>query len=448
MKKIIASLLFIFTVFVALSQESTAYFLPNDVSYNTEIPTPEEFFRQKLGEWHLNHNQILYYMKEIAQLSKRAIFQEYARSHENRALVHLVLTSEENHKNLDKLKELHKKHADPNENISSSEVPLVVSLTYGVHGNESSATNSSLLSAYYLAAAEGDKIDKLLENTIIIIDPCLNPDGFTRHSTWANMHQSKTVSAKSNSRQFNEVWPGGRTNHYWFDLNRDYLLLVNPESVGRVAKFHEWLPNIVTDHHEMSYASTFFFQPGVPSRNNPLTPENNYILTHKIAKYHAKHLDKIGSTYFSEERFDDYYFGKGSSYPDINSSIGILFEQAGFRGRYRETPNGLKSLAFGIKNQFTVTLSTLEAAVDLKEKLLAHQKDFYRSALVLGAKDPVKAYIFGSENDKVKTQIFVDFLNQHQIEVYTNSKDLTKITKPIKPEAALLFRQNRNNTDW
>ena len=336
MKKTVIFILFLFNfILITNSQEKLDYFLPDNVTYNQNIPTPEQFFGQQVGEWHLTHDQILYYMKEIAKVSDRAIIQEYARSWENRPLVQVIFTSAKNHGNLNELKELHKKHASPNENISSEGVPLIVSLTYGVHGNESSGPNTSILTAYYLAAAEGDKIDKLLDNTIVLVDPNLNPDGFTRHSTWANMHQSQTISANSDSRQYSEVWPGGRTNHYWFDLNRDYLLLVNPESRGRVAKFHEWLPNIVTDHHEMGSNSTFFFQPGVPSRNNPLTPENNYVLTHEIAKYHARFLDKIGSTYFSEEQFDDYYFGKGSSYPDINSSVGILFEQAGFRGRYR-----------------------------------------------------------------------------------------------------------------
>jgi hypothetical protein len=438
MKKSLTTLSLALLALISISQKKLDYFLPNDVTYNKNIPTPEQFFGQRIGEWHLTHDQVLYYMKEIAKVSDRAIIQEYARSWENKPLVHLIFTSEKNQHNLDELKELHKKHADPDENISSENVPLVVSLTYGVHGNESSGPNSSLLSAYYLAAAEGDKIDKLLDNTIVIIDPCLNPDGFTRHSTWANMHQSATVSANNDSRQFNEVWPGGRTNHYWFDLNRDYLLLVNPESRGRVKKYHEWIPNIVTDHHEMGSSSTFFFQPGVPSRNNPLTPENNYVLTHEIAKYHAQFLDKIGSTYFSEEQFDDYYFGKGSSYPDINSSIGILFEQAGFRGRYRETLNGLKSLAFGIKNQFTVSLSTLEAAVNLKDELLSHQKEFYTSALQLANEDPIKAYIFGSENDKVKTQEFVNFLNQHQIDVFTNNKEVSKNDMNFKPASSFV----------
>ncbi|HSO85924.1 MAG TPA: M14 family zinc carboxypeptidase [Draconibacterium sp.] len=438
MNKIFAVFFFIAGSLFSISQEKLDYFLPNDVSYDKNIPTPEQFFGQQIGEWHLTHDQVLFYMKEIARISDRAVIQEYARSYENRPLVHLIFTSEENHKNLEELKALHLKYVNPDENIEKSNVPLVINLGYGVHGNESSASNASVLTAYYLAAAQGDKIDKLLSSTIILIDPCLNPDGFTRHSTWANMHQNKTNSGDSNSRQFNEVWPGGRGNHYWFDLNRDYLLLVHPESVGRVAKFHEWLPNIVTDHHEMSANSTFFFQPGVPTRNNPLTPENNYLLTNKIAEYHSKYLDKIGVDYFSEEQFDDYYIGKGSSYPDINSSIGILFEQAGFRGRIRETSNGTRKLTYGIRNQFTVTLSTLDAAMNLKNELLEHQKEFYREALTLADKDPVKAYIFGNESNKLQSQYFANLLRQHQIEVYTNSREITKNGKKFNPETSFV----------
>lgn len=425
MKKITTTLFVAFVMLLSHAQEKLDYFLPDDVTYNKEIPTPEQFFKQQLGEWHLTHDQILNYMKEIARISDRAIIYEYARSHENRPLVHVVFTSEENHGNLDELQELHNKYSNPEEQISIEGVPLVVNLTYGVHGNESSGPNSTVLTAYYLAAAQGEKIDKLLGTTIVIVDPCLNPDGFTRHSTWANMHQSAIASGDNNSRQFYEGWPGGRTNHYWFDLNRDYLLLVHPESRGRVAKFHEWKPNVVTDHHESSPNFSFFFQPGVPTSNNPLTPARNFELTHEFAKYHAQFLDEIGSNYFSEEQFDDYYFGKGSTYPDINAGIGILFEHASIRGRVRETSNGLKKLSLGIKNHFTVTLSTLEASMDLHDELLRFQKEFYSSALKLGEESETKAYVFGNEKDKIKTQRFVDILNQHQIEVYQNEKDIT-----------------------
>jgi hypothetical protein len=434
MKRFIITL-FVQTFFIMslIAQEPLDYFLPGDVQFDPDIPTPEQFFGHQVGEWHLTHDQLLNYIKEIAKVSDRAILQEYARSYENRPLVHLIFTTAENQQRLDELKEIHIKYSDPDENISQDGVPMVLYLGYGVHGNESSGPNSSVLTAYYLAAAQGPKIDKLLENSIILVDPCLNPDGFTRHSTWANMHQSATVMTSPDSRQYSEVWPGGRTNHYWFDLNRDYLLLVHPESRGRVAKFHEWKPNIYNDHHEMGADNTFFFQPGIPTRNNPLTPEENFRLTNRLATYHARFLDNISAPYFSKEQYDDYYLGKGSTYPDVNGCIGILFEQAGFRGRIRETSNGIKKLAYGIRNQFTVTLSTLEAAADMKDDLLTFQKEFYREALREAENDPVKAYMFGDENDPEKVRQFIELLKQHQIEVFKNEKEVNAEGKVFTP---------------
>lgn len=438
MARIITPLFLVFFTIIAVSQEKLNYFLPSGISYDTKILTPEQFFKMQMGEWHLTHDQVLNYLHEIDRISDRAILVEYGRTWENRPLVYMVFSSPENMKRLNELKKLHSEFSAPGSALKTEDVPLVVYLGYGVHGNESSATNSSVLTAYYLAAAEGEKIDKLLNNTIVLVDPCLNPDGFTRHSTWANMHQSSTVMTKSDSRQYREVWPGGRTNHYWFDLNRDYLLLVHPESRGRVKTFHEWKPNIVTDHHEMDANSTFFFQPGVKSRNNPLTPEKNYELTNKIAQFHAAYLDKIGSPYFSEEQFDDYYFGKGSSYPDINGSIGILFEQAGFRGRIRDTSNGVRKLSYGIRNQFTVSLSTLDAAASMKNELLAFQRSFYDDAIELAKTDKVTAYIFGSETDQLKTREFIQLLNQHQIEVFENSKEIQAEGKIFRPGSSFL----------
>lgn len=441
--KIITPLAFLFFTIIAVSQENLAYFLPSDVTYNKSIPTPENYFNMQLGEWHLTHDQVMAYIKEIDRVSDRAVLQEYARSYENRSLVHLIFTSEENLKKLDDLKKKHFDFSEPGSKLSSTDVPVVINLGYGVHGNESSATNASVLTAYYLAAAQGGKIDELLNKSIILVDPCLNPDGFTRHSTWANMHQSATEMGKADSRQFREVWPGGRTNHYWFDLNRDYLLLVHPESRGRVKKFHEWKPNVVTDHHEMDANSTFFFQPGVKSRNNPLTPEKNYELTHEIAQFHARFLDKIGSPYFSEEQFDDYYFGKGSSYPDVNGSIGILFEQAGFRGRIRETSYGTRKLAYGIRNQFTVTLSTLEAALKMKDELMEFQQAFYTEAIGMAKKDDVAGYVFGSESDKIKTQEFISLLNQHLIKVSGITKEIKADGKIFKPGTSFFVATNQ-----
>ena len=175
-----------------------------------------------------------------------------------------------------------------------------------------------------------------------------------------------------------------------------------------------------------------------------MTPEENYVLTHKIAEYHSRYLDNIGSPYFSEEQFDDYYFGKGSSYPDVNGGVGILFEQAGYRGRIRETSNGLKKLSFGIKNQFTVTLSTLEAAMDLKDDLLKHQKNFYKEALELADKESAKAYIFGNRNDKQRAFYLAKLLQQHQIDVFVNKKDIEFEGKKFVAENSFIVPIKQN----
>ncbi|MCD6180748.1 MAG: hypothetical protein J7K39_12685 [Bacteroidales bacterium] len=423
MKNLFALLGLFMTVNVGVAQTDLNYYLPKDVNYDINIPTPKQVLGYEVGDWMVSHDQLIKYMETIAESSDRAILVEYARSYENRPLVHLIFSSPENLARLDEIKAEHQKLSDPSPSsdgsgeINTENMPLVVLLGYTIHGNEASGANSSLLTAYHLAAGRSTAMKELLENTVIIVDPALNPDGMNRFANWANTHKSYADLTDPNSQIFNEVYPGGRTNHYWFDMNRDYLLLTNPESRGYVAKLQEWKPNIVTDHHEMGSNSTFFFQPGVPSRNNPLTPHKNYELIKKIATYHAKNLDQIGSLYFSEELFDDYYFGKGSSYPDINSGIGILFEQASVRGFMRKTNNGILTFPFAIRNQFTVTLSTLEAGLNLRKPLLDYQKEFYTSALNEARKDPIAGWVFGDSKDLGKTYEFLNILNIHAIEV-------------------------------
>jgi len=413
-------------------QVSLDYYLPEGISYDPAIPTPESVIGHQVGEWHITHDKLLLYMNEIARASDRAVLEPYGQTFETRTLVHLIFTSPENHKNLESIRLEHLKLCDPEKSkeINIENMPVFLNLGYSVHGNESSAANSSLLTAYYLAAAQGPEIEELLDKAIILVDPNLNPDGLVRHSTWVNMHKSKNLVTDPNNRGFSEGWPGGRTNHYWFDLNRDWLLLTQPESQARIKWYHNWKPNIVTDHHEMGSGATFFFQPGVPSRNNPLTPQQTFVLTRKIADYFAGGLDDIGSLYYSEERFDDFYFGKGSAYPDINSGIGILFEQAGIRGHARETENGLITFPFAIRNQFNVSLSTFEAGLALKNELLEHQREFYSSALNEATKDPVKGYVFGDPYDNAKTFHFIELLNQHQINVYRLKSNVN--AKPVR----------------
>ena len=378
MKKIniIVCLLFSCT---GLFAQDLKYYLPDSVSYNADIPKPKDVIYHEVGEWHVTHDRLVNYMKAIATAAPdRVKLEMMGLSYESRPQVLLIITSKKNHANLEQIRQQHLQLSDPSKSASVNidNMPIVVYIGHSIHGNEASGANASLLSAYYLAAAQGKQIDDMLDNTVILFDPSFNPDGLQRFSTWANQHKSKNLVSDPNSREFNEVWPGGRFNHYWFDLNRDWLPAVHVESQNRLGWFHKWKPNILTDHHEQGSNATFFFQPGVPSRVNPLTPVKNQELTAKLGTFHAKYLDHIGSLYFTKENYDDFYYGKGSTYPDINGAIGILFEQASSRGHLQQTANGLLSFPATIKNQFVTALSTLEGANALRKEFLSFQRDF------------------------------------------------------------------------
>jgi hypothetical protein len=417
------------------------YYLPGDVTYNPAIPKPKDIIFHEVGEWHVTHDRLVNYMKAIAAAAPdRVKLETIGFTYEQRPQVLLIITSPKNQQRLEEIRQQHLLLSDPVKSVSvnTDNMPIVVWIGHSIHGNEPSGANASLLSAYYLAAAQGKQIDELLDNVVILLDPSFNPDGLQRFSTWANQHKSKNLVTDPNSREFNEVWPGGRFNHYWFDLNRDWLPSVHVESQNRLQWFHKWKPNILTDHHEQGSNATFFFQPGVPARVNPLTPEKNQELTNKLAKFHARALDKIGSLYFTKESYDDFYYGKGSTYPDINGAIGILFEQASSRGHAQETANGILKFPATIKNQFVTALSTLEGAKNLRKEFLDWQQSFYVNALKEAATAPVQGYVFGDANDKNKTALFVAMLLRQQVLVYKPKADISVNGKNFKADDAFI----------
>jgi len=415
------------------------YYLPKDVTYNLAIPTPKSILGFELGEWHTDYNQVLNYVQSIALASNRIKIETTGFTHENRPLKLLTISSPKNIENIEKIKANHvAKTFDSSIKILDSD-PVVVYLGYTIHGNEPSGTGAAIALLYYLAAAEGKIIDDLLEKTIILVDPCLNPDGLHRFAGWVNSQKSKTQVSDSNDREFSEGWPSSRLNHYWFDMNRDWLTLQNPESWARVSTFQNWMPNVLGDFHEMGTDATYFFQPGIQSRTHPLTPKMNQQLTKSIAAYHAKALDKIGSLYYSEESFDDFYYGKGSTYPDINGAIGILFEQASSRGHAQESVNGIVTFPFTIRNQFTTSISTATAATEMRKELLEYQRDFFSST------NKNKGYIFGDEKDIAKVNELAKILNQHQIKLVTVKEDLFHNKKHFKKESSYIIPGNQRN---
>ena len=261
-----ALLLSLFFSSLALAQEPNLeevkgldYFVPQNLTYDSAIPTPASVIGHEVGEWHITHDKLIFYMQALAASSDRIHLEQRGKTYEGRPLPLLIVTHPDNHA---RLEEIRTKHVAATEGgPSAADEPIVVYQGFSIHGNEPSGSNAALAYAYYLAAAQGPAIEQLLKDVVVLLDPSFNPDGLQRFAYWANVHKSARLNPDPNDREYREVWPGGRTNHYWFDMNRDWLPVQLPESKTRIKTFHEWMPNILTDHHEMGSNSTFFFQP-------------------------------------------------------------------------------------------------------------------------------------------------------------------------------------------
>ena len=408
------------------------YYLPNAGDYDKNIGTPESVLGYQVGDWHLRPEQIERYFISLAQQSPRVKVEVIGYTYEQRPLIHAYISSPEN---LERLETIRQQHLSGE---NSEQTPIVTWMGYSVHGNEASGSNASVLLAYHLAAAQDSATMAKLKDQVIIIDPMLNPDGLARFAHWVNMYKSQSPNADPKDIEHNESWPRGRTNHYWFDLNRDWLLLQHPESRARVSRFHQWRPNILTDFHEMGTNSSYFFQPGVHSRQNPLTPEDNFKMTATIAEYHAKALDDIGSLYYSKEDFDDFYYGKGSTYPDIHGTVGILFEQASARGHLQESKYGELSFPFAIRNHLTTSLSTIEAAQQNQKALKKLQSDFRRTATKEAKSDRSRAVVVSS-NDSYRMGELTKILSGHQIQYYPLADDLRIKKQKFSPNNSVII---------
>jgi hypothetical protein len=267
-------------------------------------------------------------------------------------------------------------------------------------------------------------VDASLDSVVTLIDPMFNPDGRDRFVDWVNGNRGEVATADEQDREHNQPWPGGRTNHYWFDLNRDWLPVQHPSSQGRIEYFHNWKPHFLTDFHEMGAEATYFFQPGVPSRTNPNTTDRNQDLTGEMAEYHANYLERIGSFYYTRETFDDFYYGKGSTYPDINGTIGILFEQASSRGLKADTDKGVMSYAFTVRNQFMTSLSTLRGVTEMRIDLLEYQRDFFANREDVLSDVDTRAYVVDRSTHRTRAQALAKVLRRHDVRLYELGRDV------------------------
>ncbi|MEE4639983.1 MAG: M14 family zinc carboxypeptidase [Wenzhouxiangella sp.] len=410
----------VFFVLIGLNAQVAAFpGLPADFDPDPQISTPAQFLGFDPAEHHLRHDQIIAYLEYLAETSDRVSIEQIGRSHGLRPLKLLVFSSPERQAQLAELR------ADRVRASRAGDGPPVIWLGYAVHGNEASGVTAAMITAWYLASARNNEVSDWLDQAVILMEPVLNPDGVDRFAHWVNMHRGVHPVSDPADREHHENWPNGRTNYYWFDLNRDWLPLVHPESRARLAQYHAWRPHVVTDHHEMGPNRTYFFQPGVPERNNPLTPSRNFALTAEIAEYHARRLDAAGEPYYTRENYDDYYAGKGSTYPDLTGSVGILFEQGSVRGHVQDTDYGRRTFAQAVANQVRTSLSTIEGAVAKADELIAYQAEFFRSARRDADRDRHEGWIFGDAGDPARGRALVQLLLRHRITVHPVTETVT-----------------------
>lgn len=414
-------------IFLALGTAGTAQaqsFLPG-VVYDPVIPTIESVLGKPSGERITPAADVIRYFRALQQAAPdRIVVTPYATSWQGRELVYAAVGSPERIARLDAFSADMKALADPRRtsqaaaNAIIARAPASVWLAHGVHGDEISSSDAAMMTAYHLLAARNDPtVQNILANTLVFIDPVQNPDGRDR---FVNGFYDTTGLEASGSRiaaERNQPWPGGRYNHYLFDMNRDWLALTQPETRGRVEIFQKWFPLIFVDLHEMGSDSTYFFSPEAEPYNPDITPTQRDTLK-LIGRNNARWFDRFGFSYFTREVYDAFYPGYGAAWPLFHGSIGTTYEQASTRGLVARRSDGADmSYRDTVRRHFTSSIATLETAASNREKML---RDFYAyraSAIDEGRRGSVRSYVIPVQQDQSTANRLAKLLAVQGIEV-------------------------------
>ena len=398
-------------------------FYPN-ASYKSDVPTLEQITGHAWGEKITMHHELERYIHALADASPNVVLASHGETWEGKKLYHLIISSEENIARLENVKSGMKKLADPRKTGQAeadqliSTLPAISWLSYGVHGNEISSTDAGLLTAYHLVAAEGDTLaDNVLRNSIVIIDPLQNPDGRDRFINFYRQTRGRWPDGNMSSAEHNENWPGGRTNHYLFDMNRDWFAMTQKETQGRIAAYLDWFPQVFVDLHEMGSNSSYYFAPPATPLN-PEMPQSQITWLENYGRNNAKWFDRMKFDYFTREVFDSFYPGYGEGWPILHGSVGMTYEQASARGLvvdrddetrmyYRET----------VRQHFISSLSTAETSATNREAVLRYFFDFRKSAIEEGRHEEVKEYIIAPGNDPNRAHRLAALLAKQGVEV-------------------------------
>lgn len=399
-----ACLLFFITLSVTLQAQS-------------DIHSPTEFLGYELGTQWTPHYKVMDYFWHVAEQSPLVEAEQYGTTNEGRELMLSYVSSEPNMKRLDEIRTNNLKRAGMQEGEPTGDSTAIVWLSYNVHGNETSSSEAAMKTIYELVRPDNPDTKKWLENTVVVMDPMLNPDGRDRYVNWYKQTVGDEFNAYGEAREHHEPWPGGRTNHYYFDLNRDWAWLTQKESRQRVDQYQQWMPHIHVDFHEQSYTSPYYFAPAAEPFHNAITDwQRNFQYT--IGENHAKYFNKNNWLYFTGEVFDLFYPSYGDTYPIFNGAIGMTYEQAGggYAGLGIHKPEGdTLTLTDRLTHHHTTGLSTVEISSQNAGKLVSEFSNYYQTA----QNDPegeYKTFVIKEENDPDKLKSLFKLLDKHQLE--------------------------------
>jgi len=379
------------------------------------IKSPDEFLSYKLGSRFTPHHLLVDYFQYVDGVSDKMQLIQYGQTNELRPLLAAIITSPANLKRIESIRQNNLRRTGMLAGEVVEDNIAFVYLSYSVHGNEAAGSESSMAVLYDLIRG-GVPYDSWLENTVVIIDPCLNPDGYNRYSQWSNSVSANTNNPNPDSREHAEPWPGGRLNHYYHDLNRDWAWQSQVESRNRIAFYLQWMPQVHADIHEMSSESSYYFAPAAQPYHPVVTPWQASF-QQEIGKNHASHFDKEGWRYYTKERFDLFYPSYGDTYPTFSGAIGMTYEQAGsgYANRAVIVSSGDTVTLFDrIAHHRVASLSTIEVGSKNASSLVKQFESYFKTSKA----DPpgeVNSYIIKKSNHPGRVADFLTLLDRQGI---------------------------------
>ena len=450
---------FLFTFCIVLSASAQDEDLFPGGTYDPEIPTPRKILGHRFGALHTFHWEMERFLEAVDGASGRVEVRSYGKTYQNRKLYTVIISDPSNMARLEEIRKTNLRLTDPR-SITESEVeeiaasmPSIVWLGYNIHGNEASAMEAAIRTIYQLAAGTDQTTMNILKNIVCIIDPVQNPDGHDRFVHGVRSVVTLKSHPKPEDAEHARSWPGGRTNHYLFDLNRDFFLKTQIESQARARVYHEWMPHVFADLHEMGSNATYFFSPPMPPYNAFVIPELMK-WWNLIADANARAFDQFGWGYYTKESFDSFYPGYGTSYPSINGAVGMTYEQASARGVSIERRDGtILTLREAAWHHFTTSMATLRIVAERRTERIRDFHAFFVTALDQARKDTMKEILLDPRNDPQIAAKLVRNLLSEGVEILRAEQSfsnpgatsyLTKQTRSMRfPRGTYLIRLNQ-----